>query len=848
MFKKRASTKQGKTPIVAVPSSPGVAAVPGSSIPVSQEELTLANSEFNVHKITDIQNRFHGGEELLVAGRIFVREGTLLKVCRKGPKPRQFFLFNDILIYGTILPTKGRYAQQHILDLEHMTVTSDCHFMPSVYTAHSTELDVDSENAFQINHMEKSFHVFASSLADKANWIHNLKKYIAKRTMGKNDQGNFAMKAVWVPDARVNHCMGCEVKFTTFNRKHHCRFCGKVVCNDCSPHRVDVSALRGAEKPNGKMERVCKECFHLSQSDPHKGKSPPTSPAASPRSSMRTSKPTVIDSRSGTTPEAESVLAQAGFTASTDGGAEEEKKNKRPAPARPPPPSSPAPAELVEKAKERRLRIDSGTFDRPRSKMSYKERGDTGTAGEAVEEGEEQNVDMYDEDVINEGEEQYVGRSDSSSDDSDDSAEIDLDDVEERDPFTMQRANSESPLHGSLTDEGLGEMCHKIGSNIRLSSIDVMATDGELHSIMMQSVPDIDRRVNVECGKCSKVCTGGEYGCLRSEFLCKEHFFDLVRDSSRVDTSTASKPATRAEPKPAGRQAPVRPARPRQDNAVSPDTAGQPMKPKPRQRMATNTADGQASSTPATTAAAAAEEQLEKTEAATVTTPTAGTTASSTANTMDDVDRLLTMTPEEQKPGAASSMLVSLATDPPGLSAEPLVPVPTAAASAMAADDKAAATPPSAKRQTERRRKKFKSATPAGGANAETSPTSPADTPAHKTTEEEHPASIAEDVSFMREDTDSLGDTGMAAAGSGNAVSPDDSSTGQAVSSPDPATTPGSDSTAEVPTGDLLDFGDDDKDATQKAGNGAAVVAAASGKAQSRAEKRKNKFKKKDAS
>ena len=48
-----------------------------------------------------------------------------------------------------------------------------------------------------------------------------------------------------------------------------------------------------------------------------------------------------------------------------------------------------------------------------------------------------------------------------------------------------------APLHGSLTDEGLGEMCHKIGSNIRLSSIDVMATDGELHSIMMQSVPDI---------------------------------------------------------------------------------------------------------------------------------------------------------------------------------------------------------------------------------------------------------------------------------------------------------------------------------------------------------------------
>ena len=31
-------------------------------------------------------------------GRIFIREGMLWKVCRKGPKKRQFFLFNDILV------------------------------------------------------------------------------------------------------------------------------------------------------------------------------------------------------------------------------------------------------------------------------------------------------------------------------------------------------------------------------------------------------------------------------------------------------------------------------------------------------------------------------------------------------------------------------------------------------------------------------------------------------------------------------------------------------------------------------------------------------------------------------
>ena len=35
---------------------------------------------------------------LQVPGRVFVREGTLVKICRKGPKKRQFFLFNDVLV------------------------------------------------------------------------------------------------------------------------------------------------------------------------------------------------------------------------------------------------------------------------------------------------------------------------------------------------------------------------------------------------------------------------------------------------------------------------------------------------------------------------------------------------------------------------------------------------------------------------------------------------------------------------------------------------------------------------------------------------------------------------------
>ena len=73
-----------------------------------QEEIPLAQSDFNQSKIADIQGSFQGGcvslsrgppfveknrsacisaQTLLVPGRMFIREGTLLKICRRGPKP-----------------------------------------------------------------------------------------------------------------------------------------------------------------------------------------------------------------------------------------------------------------------------------------------------------------------------------------------------------------------------------------------------------------------------------------------------------------------------------------------------------------------------------------------------------------------------------------------------------------------------------------------------------------------------------------------------------------------------------------------------------------------------------------
>ena len=49
-------------------------------------------------------------QPLSLPGRALVGEGVLTKMCRKKPKPRQFFLFNDILVYGTIVISKKKVS------------------------------------------------------------------------------------------------------------------------------------------------------------------------------------------------------------------------------------------------------------------------------------------------------------------------------------------------------------------------------------------------------------------------------------------------------------------------------------------------------------------------------------------------------------------------------------------------------------------------------------------------------------------------------------------------------------------------------------------------------------------
>uniref|UniRef100_A0A0C9QJD0 ZFYVE9_2 protein n=1 Tax=Fopius arisanus TaxID=64838 RepID=A0A0C9QJD0_9HYME len=59
----------------------------------------------------------------------------------------------------------------------------------------------------------------------------------------------------WIPDGAAANCMLCDVKFNVIKRRHHCRACGKVLCNKCCSMKYKLEY-------QGNMDsRVCALCY-----------------------------------------------------------------------------------------------------------------------------------------------------------------------------------------------------------------------------------------------------------------------------------------------------------------------------------------------------------------------------------------------------------------------------------------------------------------------------------------------------------------------------------------------------------------------------------------------------------
>jgi len=182
--------------------------------------------------------------------RIFIAEGTLVKQCRKDRKPREFYLFNDMLIYGFSGPTN--YVVSGQMKLSSLSVM-DIPDTPENQLV----------NTIMIAAFGKSFHVFADTPDKKVYWLIKLQDAIAAHVKQKStlqlspEEGEDVGPApVWCPDNSVVSCPICKDKFTFIFRKHHCRSCGSVICRQCSKNSMVVLAV--SKKP----VRVCTNCFN----------------------------------------------------------------------------------------------------------------------------------------------------------------------------------------------------------------------------------------------------------------------------------------------------------------------------------------------------------------------------------------------------------------------------------------------------------------------------------------------------------------------------------------------------------------------------------------------------------
>jgi 1-phosphatidylinositol-3-phosphate 5-kinase len=84
-----------------------------------------------------------------------------------------------------------------------------------------------------------------------------VKSWIPRRSEPANVSRDF-----WMPDQSCRVCYECDSQFTIFNRRHHCRLCGRVFCARCTENSIPAPSgdLRTAGEEWEKI-RVCNYCF-----------------------------------------------------------------------------------------------------------------------------------------------------------------------------------------------------------------------------------------------------------------------------------------------------------------------------------------------------------------------------------------------------------------------------------------------------------------------------------------------------------------------------------------------------------------------------------------------------------
>ncbi|XP_054693921.1 FYVE, RhoGEF and PH domain-containing protein 5 isoform X2 [Grus americana] len=208
----------------------------------------------NLQKLVHIEHSVRGQSGLLQPGRIFVKEGTLMKVSGKNRHPRHLFLMNDVLLY-TYPQKDGKYRLKNTLAVSGMKV--------------SRPVTEKAQNILKIEYDEHCLTLSASSCSERDDWYSCISKHIPDENKAHNTSTFHSSVELrerigiplgerpptLVPVSHVMMCMNCGCDFTLTLRRHHCHACGKIVCRNCSRNKYPMKYLKD------QAAKVCDSCY-----------------------------------------------------------------------------------------------------------------------------------------------------------------------------------------------------------------------------------------------------------------------------------------------------------------------------------------------------------------------------------------------------------------------------------------------------------------------------------------------------------------------------------------------------------------------------------------------------------
>ena len=202
-----------------------------------------------------------GDWELVRPGRELLKEGLLQKISRKGVGPRYFILLSDCLLYCEFSGTGGDTSLSSNL----CAGTGPTSALRLSYTIELSQLHVhvpraeEFQHEFSITSSVRSCTLRARDLKERNEWLEALNSAIEefrsrKATFlavdqlsglpaGEEEECVGGAAPVWIPDQRVTMCQECSTEFGLVVRRHHCRACGRVVCNPCSASKAPLRWL-----------------------------------------------------------------------------------------------------------------------------------------------------------------------------------------------------------------------------------------------------------------------------------------------------------------------------------------------------------------------------------------------------------------------------------------------------------------------------------------------------------------------------------------------------------------------------------------------------------------------------